>query len=203
MSDANPLSVFVSYSWDSDEHRQWVTRLADAIHREHDLKVTFDQYDVYAGKDLTHFMERGLRCERIVVVSTPEYVRKANDRVGGVGYECSLITADLVRDMAQDKFIPALREGDAVPSFLQTKLRVDFRDPKNYEIELSKLLAAIRRQAPVKRPPKRGMPSGSLDPVYTHEPPPPRPLQAGSAAFFIEWGSRMVAWIVNTDLDSA
>jgi hypothetical protein len=165
--DANKLTVFVSYSWDGEEHKHWVKRLADAIDAEPDLDVTFDQYDMFGGKDLTQFMERGLGCERVVVISTPEYVRKATQRLGGVGYECSLITADLVRDMAQDKFIPALCAGDAVPPFLQTKLRVDFRDPDKYETELAKLLAAIRRHPLAGRPIKRAMPSSLLD---AHEP---------------------------------
>ena len=190
MPDKSPsLTVFVSYSWEGDEHQEWVTRLADRIHREPDLDVTFDQYDLFAGRDVTHFMERGLKCERIVVVSTPGYVRKASERIGGVGYECSLITADLARDMSQDRFIPVLREGDGVPAFLETKLRLDFRDARNYEVELSKLLAAIRRQAPVTRPPKRRVPTGSPPPIYTHELPPPVQLQPGMAAFQIEWGN--------------
>jgi hypothetical protein len=110
MTDSrNCHSVFLSYSWDSDDHKTWVLRLAEALQREPDIEVTFDQFDMWAGKDLTHFMERGLECERVVVVSTPEYVRKSAERIGGVGYECSLITADLVRDMTQDKFVPTLR----------------------------------------------------------------------------------------------
>jgi len=128
-------------------------------------------------------------CDRIVVISTPEYVRKSRDRVGGVGYECSLITADLVRDVTQDKFIPALREGDAVPPFLQTKLRVDFREPKNYDLELAKLLAAIRRQAPAIRPLKRTTGVASPHTTYIHELPPTQPLLPGRADFRIEWGS--------------
>jgi hypothetical protein len=159
------LTVFVSYSWDSEEHQAWVKHLADAIDAEPDLEVTFDQYDLFAGKDLTHFMERGLECERVVIISTPEYVRKARERTGGVGYETSLITADLVRDMAQDKFIPVLRQGDTVPSFLQTKLRVDFRETQNYNLELTRLIAAIRRQPPAQRPAKRVLADRSSTPL--------------------------------------
>jgi hypothetical protein len=148
-------SVFVSYSWDSKDHKEWVLRLAAALQREPDVEVTLDQYDLWAGKDFTHFMERGLKCERIVVVSTPEYVRKSEERTGGVGYECSLITADLADDMIQDKFIPVLRNGNVLPSFLGAKLRLDFRDPRDFETELSRLLAAIRRQPESLRPAKR------------------------------------------------
>jgi hypothetical protein len=162
---------------------------ANAIEREPDIKVTFDQFDLWAGKDLTHFMERGMKCERIVVVSTSEYLRKAEERKGGTGYECSLITAELARDMSQDKFIPTMREGSAVPSFLGSKLYVDFRDPKEYETALGRLLAAIRRQPTATRPPKRGMPATTGAPIYTHEPPAPRRLLPGRAQFGLIWGS--------------
>lgn len=165
----NHHSVFLSYSWDSDHHKTWVLRLAEALQRERDIEVTFDQFDMWAGKDLTHFMERGLECERVVVVSTPEYVRKSKERVGGIGYECSLITADLVQDMTQDKFVPALRLGDVLPSFLSTKFRIDFRDPRDFEAELSKLLAAIRRQPAAPRPAKRK--SGDQSPTPAPEAP--------------------------------
>ncbi len=148
-------TVFVSYSWDSEEHKQWVRGVAEALDREPEIEVTFDQFDVWAGKDLTHFMERGLECERVVVVSTQTYVRKARERVGGVGYECSLITADLVKDMRQDTFIPVLRVGEDVPAFLGTKLWLDFRDDTRFEESMRRLFAAIRREADARRPEKR------------------------------------------------
>src|SRR6266852_3335076 len=148
-------TVFVSYSWDSDEHKLWVLSVAEALDREPDIDVTFDQFDVWAGKDLTNFMERGLECERVVVVSTPNYVSKSRERVGGVGYECSLITADLVKDMSQDTFIPVLRAGEDVPAFLGAKLRLDFRDDMRFEESTQRLIAAIRREPEARRPEKR------------------------------------------------
>jgi hypothetical protein len=148
-------TVFVSYSWDTDEHKQWVRGIAEALHREPGIDVTFDQFDLWAGKDLTHFMERGLECERVVVVSTPAYVRKSRERVGGVGYECSLITADLVKDMKQDTFIPVLRAGEDVPPFLVTKLWLDFRDDTRFEESMQRLIASIRREPEARRPEKR------------------------------------------------
>ena len=117
--------------------------------------MTFDQFDLWAGKDLTHFMERALECERVVVVSTPPYVGKSRERVGGVGYECSLITGDLVKDMKQDTFIPVLRAGEDVPAFLGSKLRLDFRDDGRFEDSMQRLIAAIRREPEARRPEKR------------------------------------------------
>ena len=78
-------------------------------------------------------MERGLECERVIVVSTSAYVEESRERLGGVGYESSLITGDLVKDMKQDTFIPIMREGDHVPAFLSSKFRLDFRDDTRFE----------------------------------------------------------------------
>lgn len=149
-------TVFMSYSWDSEEHKEWVLRLAEALQREPDIEVSFDGFDTWAGKDLTHFMERGLECERVVIVITPNYVERSRGRVGGAGYETSLITADLMKDMRQDTFIPVLRAGDDVPPFLGTKFRIDFRDESRLDESLMKLVAAIRRQPEARRPEKLG-----------------------------------------------
>lgn len=150
-----PITVFLSYSWDSEEHRRWATALARALEQEPDLQVTFDQFDLWAGRDLTHFMDQALNSDRIVVVSTPNYVAKAAARTGGVGYESSIISAALARNCATDKFIPLLREGTELPRFLSSKVYIDFREPTRFDVALPTLLAAIRRQPSVPRPAKR------------------------------------------------
>jgi hypothetical protein len=164
------ITVFISYSWDTAEHKQWVARLAQAIEEEPDLHVVFDGFDIYGGKVLPDWMERGLECERVVIVSTPGYVDKAKRGHGGVAYEDNIITADLVEDVLQDKFIPVLREGEKTPSFLRTRARVDARDPRPFAEVLMEVLAAIRRQPAVKRPAKRGTEPLSAAPATL---PPP------------------------------
>src|ERR1043166_4855463 len=156
MTDSERVKkVGVSYSWDSQAHKDWVRRLANALHAEPDIDVTVDQFDLWAGKDLTHFMEDAIAaCERIVVIGTPAYVKKARLRKGGVGYECSIITAELARDQSQDKFIPVVREGDRVPLFLSSKLRVDAREPRPFGEVTVDILRAIRREPAAARPEK-------------------------------------------------
>lgn len=149
-----PLSVFVSYSRDSDIHRKWVERLANALEPMREFHVVFDGYELHAGKDLTHFMERGVTSDRVVVVITPEYVRKATARVGGVGYESSVISSALFQDQLTDRFVPVLREGIEIPPFLRTKLYVDFRDDDRFESALAELRSALLRLAPLRRPSK-------------------------------------------------
>jgi peroxiredoxin family protein len=169
------IEVFVSYSRDDDSHREWVGRLADRLDAEPDLHVILDEYDLYGGKDLAHFMERCRVCDRVVVVITPKYVERADERHGGVGYETGIAAAQLLRDQLTDKFIPALREGAALPTFIGSKTYVDFRDDKAYEQAFADLLRAIRRQPGRQRPAKLDRsitPSVSAAPVPEHDAPP-------------------------------
>ena len=154
-----PISttVFISYTWDSPEHKQWVARLAQAVEEEPDLHVVFDGFDIYGGKVLPDWMDRIIASDRVVIISTPRYVEKARLGRGGAAYECSLITAELLEDLVQDTFIPVLREGEKLPSFLRTRARIDSREPRPFAEVLEEVLSAIRRQPPVKRPDKRGI----------------------------------------------
>ena len=148
------LSVFISYSNDSDERVAWVTQVANVLDASPEFHVVFDQYDIHAGKDLTEFMDRGLACDRVVVVITPAYISKAAARSGGVGYESSVISAELFANQLSGRFVPALREGDERPPFLKSKVYVDFRDDSTFAMRMRELARALRGLAPVQRPNK-------------------------------------------------
>jgi hypothetical protein len=153
--EASPLRVFVSYSRDSEEHIAWVTRLANNLEERPEFHVVFDGYDLMPGGDVTHFMEEALRSDRVVVVITPSYVEKAATRTGGVGYESTVISGELLAQNLQDTFVPVLRAGAERPSFLLTKLYVDFRSDKHFDISVRELSEALMRRPRVVRPPKR------------------------------------------------
>ena len=52
-------TAFISYSWESDAHRQWVHRFASDL-RAAGVTVLFDQWAVRLGDDVTQFMERSV-----------------------------------------------------------------------------------------------------------------------------------------------
>src|SRR5690349_20366624 len=94
---ANPPKAFISYSHDTTDHRAWVERLATDLRSSTAIDVTLDRWHLRPGEDLATFMERGVRdAERVVVVCSSDYVQKAEQRVGGAGYESLLVTAELV-----------------------------------------------------------------------------------------------------------
>ncbi len=101
--------VFISYSHDSPAHKQWVAKLATKL-RGNGIDAILDQWDLSLGDDVTRFMEDRLSSsERVLVICTDEYVRKANEGIGGVGYEKMIVTAELVRNLGTNKFIPIIR----------------------------------------------------------------------------------------------
>ena len=52
-------TVFVSYSWDSDAHIEWVLRLAARM-RQDGVAVILDKWHLRLGDDRLLFMERSI-----------------------------------------------------------------------------------------------------------------------------------------------
>ncbi|MBL9192878.1 MAG: toll/interleukin-1 receptor domain-containing protein [Opitutaceae bacterium] len=148
--------VFFSYSHDSAQHKAWVLNLATRL-MNNGVEVILDQWDLRLGGDLPTFMERSLTvANRVVVVCTDKYVAKANAGLGGVGYEKMILTAGLMQNINSDRIIPLVREGHgagAVPTFLQSRLYVDFRNPAEYETKYQDLVREIHGAHLVVRPP--------------------------------------------------
>jgi hypothetical protein len=148
--------VFISYSHDSEFHKDWVLRLGTSL-VANGVNVLLDQWDLTLGSDLPRFMESGLTAsDRVLAICTTRYVEKANAGVGGVGYEKMILTADLMRNINSDRIIPAIRENSLdppVPTFLTSKLYIDFCDDLAYEVKYAELIRDIHGQGIKPRPP--------------------------------------------------
>ncbi|NKU37684.1 TIR domain-containing protein [Rhodococcus hoagii] len=72
------------------------------------VDVTLDQWDLKAGLNLNLFMESGLtESDRVLVVSSSNYVTKANGRTGGAGFEGNILSADMFNGgLHKDRIIP-------------------------------------------------------------------------------------------------
>ena len=138
----NP-KVFISYSHDSPEHRRWVSELGAKLHYK-GVEVILDQWDLQPDDDLTLFMEHSIRgSDRVLVICTDSYVRKANAGEGGVGYEPMIITRQLVQDLGANKFIPIVRQAsgeDKTPEFLGNQVYIDFTDENQFDEKFDELL---------------------------------------------------------------
>lgn len=49
--DTEIKKTFISYAWDSEEHKNWVLKLASDL-RRHGVDTILDQWDVRLGNDL-------------------------------------------------------------------------------------------------------------------------------------------------------
>lgn len=153
-SEAIPRA-FISYSWDSPEHKQWVTQFASRLSK-HGVSVILDRWHLRRGGDRTHFMETSIAdSDFVILVCTPEYAARANERKGGVGYEAMIITGELADKIDSQKFIPVLRTGEfesAFPVWIKSRLGVDLRGNPYREDEYEDLVRTLHGE-PVEPPP--------------------------------------------------
>lgn len=110
----------ISYSWESEEHKNWVRNLAEKLH-ENGVYVHLDQWDLKPGMNLPGYMEKCVReCDFVLLIATPSFSKKANLGEGGVGYEKNIVTGEIFNGEASNtKFVPVIRKGtpqESLPS---------------------------------------------------------------------------------------
>lgn len=133
--------VFISYCWEDDEHIAWVRRLAEDLSCW--VKIRLDQ-KLPLGWELNRFMEQAVATsDKVLIIATPEYKDRADNRKRGVGYETSLITDDLVNDQNKIKFIPIIRKGTketSYPRYLGSRKGLYMTDDGRYKEQLNELV---------------------------------------------------------------
>jgi len=154
----NP-KVFLSYSWDSEYHQNWVKNLTNRL-RENGIDATCDLYEMNPGKDNLKVMEEQIATsEFVLLICTPNFGNKANNRKGGVGYESQIISAELYEELnsyKKVKFICILRSGKpekSIPRYLKSRYYLDFRNKQIIEENFKKLIYRLYQQSYYKKPP--------------------------------------------------
>jgi TIR domain len=150
----SPKRVFISYSHDSDDHRNWVSELA-SFFVKNGVDAFLDQWDLEFGDDLAAFMEKGITAaDRVILVCTDAYIDKANAGRGGVGYEKTIVTAELMAGPDERrKFIPVVRNvtvNPKLPTFMGAKYYADLSDHADQDKVRDQLLATVLEVAPKK-----------------------------------------------------
>lgn len=146
--------VFLSYSHDSAQHKQWVLDLATRL-KNAGIDARIDAWSLGAGDDLPHFMETQLaEADRVIMVCTEKYVEKANKGTGGVGYEKMIVTSSLMSSIGDKKIIPIIRQQSTndVPTFLKSKLYIDFSNDNEFESVIDELMREIHGSPLYKEP---------------------------------------------------
>lgn len=147
--------VFISYSHDDENHKKWALKIADWL-TLNGVHVIFDQYDLRVGKDMIYFMETGVKdADFVFCILTPGYKNKAEKRIGGVGYETSIITGEMYRNYNSGKFIPITRNGtpeECIPNYFSSILNLDMNDDELFEGNCLSLLRILYNEPEVVRP---------------------------------------------------
>ncbi|MBI3374797.1 MAG: toll/interleukin-1 receptor domain-containing protein [Betaproteobacteria bacterium] len=144
----------MSYSHESAEHKNWVLGLAADL-RKRGVDAILDVWDLKLGDDVARFMEHLASVDRVVIVCSEDYARKAVVGKGGVGYETMLVTAEILQDRGVVKFIPVLRRNPSktLPPFLRTRLWIDFEQDADYPARIEELSRALHQAPANPKPP--------------------------------------------------
>lgn len=152
--------IFISYSWTTPQHEQWVLDLAQRLAGD-GIVVILDKWDLKEGQDKHVFMEQMVREEtidKVLVICDSGYQKKADDRKGGVGTEVQLISKEVYDDVGQQKFIPIIVERDSkgnicAPHFIESRIYIDLSSEDIYEQEYEKLLRNLFNKPLLRKPP--------------------------------------------------
>lgn len=144
MTICNSPTCFISYSWDSEEQKDWVRTLAERLQKS-GIMTRLDQWDLQFGMNVPRFMEENIaESDYVLMVCTPRYAERANSTQGGVGWEKQIITGEMYnQSVKENKFVPLLCNADtkiSIPRFLQGKYYVDFSDDQKYTINIDALV---------------------------------------------------------------
>ncbi len=176
--------VFISYSWDSDDHTKWVRKLADDLRVRYAVNVLLDQYN-RAGIDLLDYMLKGItKADRVLLIGTPLYKEKTERYEGGAKYEDQIISAELYHKMGTAKFIPVLRCGEFTTSFgplINTRNGYIMVDDSKYDDVLHQLAAELWGE-PINRPPIIGS-KPNFKPISTYPQKPTTVINQKSKIF--------------------
>lgn len=134
----NEKEVFVTYSWDNDEHSSKVLALTNFL-RQNGFVAEVDRMLIQeeSAIDFKSMMHQAMtKYKKVIIVLSEGYKKKAENFEGGVGNEYSLILSDF--DINKDKYILVSFEGfgdNIKPLFFQNKEIINLEGYNPYSTE--------------------------------------------------------------------
>ncbi|NMG19584.1 SEFIR domain-containing protein [Brasilonema bromeliae] len=182
--------VFISYSWDSDDHKENVLKLANTLRAVWGIEADIDRYvraeppyTPVKGWDLW-MSERIKWAEFVLIIFTETYQRRFEgneepEKGLGVSWEGTIIRNDLYNAQLRDtKFIPVVfsqSDLDYVSSVLNPRDKYILTDDKSF----TELCYRLRKQKTIIKPEIKGGPLPlPSDPVlFSPQKPPVKSLE--------------------------
>ncbi|RAK10235.1 SEFIR domain-containing protein [Halanaerobium saccharolyticum] len=148
-SNENP-KLFISYSWSSPDHEEWVLNLAEELVAA-GVNVILDKWDLKEGNDAYAFMEKMVTdpdINKVILICDKEYAEKADDRSGGVGTETQIISQEIYEEVDQNKFVGIVKERDEdgkayLPTYYKSRIYIDLSDEEEYAKNFERLVRWI------------------------------------------------------------
>lgn len=168
MSKLAPDKVFISYSWTTKIHEEWVLDLSKRLVND-GIEVVLDKWDSVEGQNLNVFMEKSVTdptIKKVLVICDKLYTDKANGYKGGVGTETVIISNEVYKDANQTKFIPIIAEKGPdgqiyMPVYFGTSKYIDLSSDELFEENYEKLIRNLYGK-PEHKKPKLGKAPGYL-----------------------------------------
>lgn len=143
----NPERIFISYSWDSVEHQDWVLNLVRRLRAE-GYDANYDRGITTNTVNLNQMMVEHMRDDDyIIIILTEKYADKANGFIGGVGFE-TILSMPIIQQNLEKLIIilrqPALHQ-KAIPFHLQGINYIDFSDDHDFSEKFEELMYRIQK----------------------------------------------------------
>ena len=158
--------VFISYAWGTQDYQKKVLSFASSLFND-GIDVLLDKWEMSAGNDLNHFMEKSVNdpsVTNVIILLDENYANKANNKVGGVGTETQIISQQVYSSVEQTKFIPVVFErnsngGICKPTYLLSRYHYDLSKEETYDQEYQGLVKALYGVETYKKPTLGAKPS--------------------------------------------
>lgn len=142
---------FISYAWSTPEYDHWVATLARDLQNS-GIDIILDRRDnASIGLNIARFISLIETSDFIVVVATPLYRKKYENKVSETGSvvaaEVDLINLRLIStEEEKNTVLPLLRDGtpkSSLPPLMQGRVYSDFTFEENYFISLFDLILTL------------------------------------------------------------
>lgn len=143
---------FVSYAWGEKTHEQWVERSLAKDLQKAGIYVILDRWEnERIGASVPRFIDRIEKSDRVIMVGTPLYRKKYDNRHTATGYvvaaEIDLISNRLIGTEEQKQSVmPLLLDGDkndSLPPLVHSRVYADFRNEQTYFVAMFDLILDI------------------------------------------------------------
>lgn len=157
--------LFISYSWSSPDHEEWVEKLAQELISV-GVDVTLDKWELREGHDIYAFMEqieRDSATTKVIMICDRKYKERADSREKGVGVETQIISRQVYESTNQTKYVAVLSELDDqgqpfLPIYYKGRMYIDLSNEETYSENFQQLVhwaydKPLKVKPPLGKPP--------------------------------------------------